>query len=218
MPTELFVVVDDPWPLVAVEAIYKPYPRKAGKERALTSIRKALDRIARGEIDGKPRTQEEAITFLRNASHEARKLMYVRQSQHIPHPSTYFNGSRYLRNAEQEIPESLEECISILSAYPSVRVDAMNVDSHMPVLRIIGECIECLQDTHGKAAASYIRQRVYRFAELVARWPSEEMQFLPGPTKFFSEKRYEWPDSRFVRKAASGFEAERSQLLRIVGG
>lgn len=217
MSTELFIV-QETWPEVAVEAIYKPYPRKMGKKRALESIRKALDRIALGEIDGKPRTREEAIAFLRQAADEAHRMMYGRLSQHIPHPSTFFNGSRYLRTAIHDIPESLDECISILSAYPNVHVDAINVDSHMPVLRIISDCIEGLVPTHGSAAASYIRQRVYRIAELVARWPSEEMQFLPGAKRFFEEKRYEWPDSRFQRKAANGFEAERSQLLRIVGG
>lgn len=216
MSSELFII-SEMWPEVAVEAIYRPYPRKSAKGKALEAIRKALDRIASGEIDGKPRTAEEAITFLRNASDEARQMMYGRQSQHIPHPATYFNGRRYLRKANEEIPKALEDCISILNAYPSVSVDAINVDSHMPVLRIIGRCIECLHDTHGTAAASYIRQRVYRFTELTARWDPSEMQFIPGAKRFFEEKRYEWPDSRFTRKAASGFEAERSQLLRIVG-
>lgn len=207
------------WPDVVVETIYSAYPRKKGsKPKGLESIRKALDRIVAGEIDGQPRTPAEAIYFLRQATDEARREMFGRMSQFVPHVTTYYNQSRYVRKQEKYVPEALGECRSILNAYPGVHVTSSNIDAYMPVLKIIDGCIRGLKVRQGDAAASYIRQRVVRFAECVAKWPDDEHQYIPGPAKFFSEGKYEQHERHWTRKAANGFGAEREQLGRIMGG
>jgi len=206
------------WAAAAVETIYKAYPRKKQHATALASIQMALDRIVAGEIDGKPRTKEEAIFYLRDAATEARSMMFNRESRHIPYPSTWFNQSRYLRNALTEVPKDLTDCVEILNAYPNgIKVVPSNLDTYMPLLRVISECIECLHSTHGEAAASYIRIRVIRFAECVARWPEADLQYVPGPMKFFKERRYDNDPRTWECQPQNGYRSERDQLHRVVG-
>lgn len=217
--TQQELIPSTEWPGVVVEAIYMAYPRKKGsKPKSLESIRKALDRIASGEIDGQGRAPADAIYFLRQKTDEARRELFGRLSQFIPYATTYYNQSRYLRREEKYVPDALGECKLILETYPGVKVSAANLDAHMPVLKIIDGCIRGLKASKGDAAASYIRQRVFRFAECVSKWPEEDMQYLPGPAKFFSEGRYEQHERHWTRKPVADFGSEREQLRRILGG
>lgn len=207
------------WPPVVLESIYKEYPRKI-RARALEHIAKSLDRILAGEIDGSPRTRIEAVDYLRSRVCDARVQMGGRLPKHIPHPATYFGQSRYLR-AQATITaelENLDDCKSILQAYPRISLTDANLDAHMAVLRVIDSHISYLKPSLGSAAASHIRVRVARFAECVFRWPEEDLQFVPGPLKFFSERRYEQDERHWHRTEKQGFGAERDQIRRVVGG
>lgn len=207
------------WPDVVVATVYAAYPRKKGsKPKGLESIRRALDRIMAGEIDGQARTQSEAIYYLRQKTDEARSEMFERMAQFVPHATTYYNQSRYLRKPEKYVPEALVDCRTILNTYPGITVTSSNIDAYMPVLKIIDGCLRGLKSSKGDAAASYIRQRVVRFAECVAKWPKEDLQYVPGPAKFFREGRYEQHERHWDRKSNGGFGAEREQLGRILGG
>lgn len=200
------------FPDVAVEAIRKPYPHPRNKKMEMAAIRKALDRLVGGE-SGTSMTPAEAIAFLRAKTDEARQAFALRTKAYTPHLTTWINQRKYLANA-LPTPEHMEDAISILAAYPTI--PAVNVDTHMPILRVIDEHIRYLTAMHGAAAASYIRTRTLRFAEIVNRWPEGEMQFIPGADRFFKERRYEQDERMWVRTAKAGFESERDQLSRIV--
>ena len=62
------------WSPQAVESIRELYPRKINKKAELKKIEDALTRIVNGEIDGNPRTPEQAILYLRErpTSHVSR--------------------------------------------------------------------------------------------------------------------------------------------------
>src|SRR5271168_1590089 len=100
------------WPPVALLSIYKLYPRKMAKAKAICEIRGALNRICDGEIDGKDRTMEEAIEYLRGKTEEALTTFAGRDKKYIPHPTTYYHQSRYLRPAPQQadVPTRFDEC------------------------------------------------------------------------------------------------------------
>lgn len=200
------------FPDVAVEAIRKPYPHPRKKAAEMAAIRKALERLVGGE-SGTAMTPAEAIAFLRAKTDEARQAFALRAKAYTPHLTTWMNQRKYLTNA-LPTPEHMEDAISILAAYPTI--PAVNVDAHMPILRVIDEHIRYLKATQGSAAASYIRTRTMRFAEIVNRWPEGEMQFIPGADRFFKERRYEQDERQWVRTAKAGFESERQQLQRIV--
>lgn len=159
-----------------------------------------------------------AIAFLRIHLAEASRSMYGREKKYVPHLTTFLNQSRYLVTASVEAPPNLAEAIDILKLYPGVVVEDSAYQVHLPVLRVIDSHIDFYKATHGAAAASYIRQRVFRYAECVAKWDSSELQYVPNPMKFFQERRYEQPDSRWERKPAQGFGAERQQIDRLVSG
>lgn len=210
--TEL-LQVESAYPPAAVDSIRRSYLhlRKKGAEE--TAIRKALDRLVQSET-GKPMTPEDAIAFLRSRVFEARQAFAGREKMYVPHLTTYLNQRRYLVVAQLPPPENLEDAVSILGCYPTIT--AVDVDAHMGILRVIASHIDYLKPTHGSAAASYIRTRTLRFAEIVNRWPAEEMQFIPGADRFFKERRYEQDERHWVRTAKSGFESERQQLQRVI--
>jgi hypothetical protein len=206
--------VADPYPEVLLDSLRKAYPHPRNRKAEILALRKTLDRLVQGETDGKAMSTEAAVAFLRTRLEEARQAFSLRSKAFTPHLSTFLNQRRYLRVQSAEVPENLEDAISILSCYPTVA--AVDVDAHMPALRVIDEHIKYLRATHGSAAASYIRQRTIRFAECVAKWPDGESQFIPGADKFFKERRYEQPESLWVRTPKAGFESERAQLARIM--
>lgn len=200
------------FPDVAIEAIRKPYPHPRKKRDEMNAVRRALDRLVQGE-SGKPMSPEDAIAFLRSKTDEARRTFACRSKAYTPHLTTWMNQRKYLTNA-LPTPEHMDDAISILVAYPTITV--VDVDAHMGILRVIDEHIRYLSPTHGTAAASYIRTRTFRYAECVAKWPAEEIQFVPNPLKWFNERRYEQHEKWWTRTAANGFQSERDQLLRIV--
>lgn len=214
----LLSAAPDPWPEAAVESIRKIYPTRKSRAAEQERIRQALDRIVGGEIDGKPRTPEQAIAFLREKVTEARATLSLRERKYIPHLTTWLHQSRYLRTLPEAVPANLEEAITILQCYPGIAStdwDAKKVEAHMAALRLIDEHIRYLTPTHGQAAASYLRTRVIRYAECVARWPSQDLQYVPGVMKWFGEQRYGQHERHWDRTPANGYASEREQLQRL---
>lgn len=201
------------WPAVAIAAIRQSYPRKKEKKRELVAIEKALDRLVQGER-GEAMVPADAVAFLRRRVANAKHSFAGREQKHIPHLTTFLNQSRYLTTTKEQPPPNLADAISILSCYPTVT--EVDVDAWMPVLRVIDAHVEFYKATHGTAAASFLRTRAMRYAELVARWPDTEKQFIPGPMKWFTERRYEQSESLWQRTPANGFQSERDQLSRII--
>lgn len=197
----------------AIESIRKSFVWLRDKKCEYRAIRAALHRLLDGET-GKNMEPEEALTFLRGRVVELRQSYTGREKKFTPHLATVLNGRRYLTVDVGPPPANLEDAITILACYPTIT--AVDVDAHMPILRVIDEHCRYLQATHGQAAASYIRTRTLRFAECVRKWPMEDYGFIPGPLKWFKERRYEQADHFWERKATSGFAGEREQLLRIV--
>jgi hypothetical protein len=200
------------YPEVALDAIRRPFPFPRSRKLELVAVRKALDRLVQGET-GTPMSPQEAVTYLRGRTEAAKAALAGREKRHTPHLTTWLNGRRYLSVTPQETPDNLEEAISVLSCYPTITT--VDVDAHMPILKIIDQHIEYWRATHGAAAASYLRQRTHRYAEIVARWPREDLQFVPNPLRWFTERRYEQRDELWERTPKSGFESERSRLHLI---
>jgi hypothetical protein len=214
---ELLVPPVDPFPEIAIESIRKlyPYPRKKPVEQR--RIHEALGRIVAGEIDGQPRSPADAIAFLRERTQGARRMLLGREKKFIPHASTFFHQSRYLRSAvlAEEVPVRLEEALGILRCYPNVVIRGRDLEAHLAVLRVIDACLAELGPTRGGQAAAYLRERVERYAACVARWDPADLQYLPGAIRFFKERRYEQNPQHWDRKPPSGYAAERAQLQRL---
>ena len=202
------------YPEPAIEAIRRgfPFPRNAKLERI--AVRKALDRLVQGET-GKVLTPEIAMAYLLQRVSIAKAIFATREKKFCPHLCTWLNQRRYLTidSIAQETPKNLEDAISVLECYPTITT--VDVDAHMPILKVIDQHIEYWRATHGAAAASYLRQRTHRYAEIVARWPEGELQFVPNPLRWFTERRYEQDDRLWQRTPKAGFESERSRLHLI---
>jgi uncharacterized protein YdaU (DUF1376 family) len=69
------------------EEIYSIYPRKVGKSDALKAIRKAIAR----ELKNHPQAAE----YLKSRTLQFAKSDAGNRGEFTPHPSTWFNGSRY---------------------------------------------------------------------------------------------------------------------------
>ena len=207
------VPLEDPFPEVAIESLRKIFPYPRNRKLELVCVYKTLERLVQGET-GSPMTPAEAVTYLRGRLEIAATALAGRAKKFTPHLTSYLNGRKYLTTAPPETPKNLEDAISVLACYPTITT--VDVDAHMPILKIIDQHIEYWRATHGAAAASYLRQRTMRYAELVARWPPGESQFIPGADKWFRERRYEQREDLWVRTAKTGFESERAQLQRIM--
>lgn len=206
---------DEPaqFPEAALDSIYKLYPRKENRKMALKRINEALNRISMGEIDGKPRTIAEAVTFLRAKTEEARQEYAGRDEKWIPHPSTYFHGRRYLRvELQRELPDNLGLCIGILSSYPlmpSAEHIGKDPKSFLPALLAIDKAIN-------DVGAGPLLTAVCRYAYCVMQWPVEDRQFVPSAKRFFDERRFEQSESQWQRRTFNGYEKERSQIKRVL--
>jgi hypothetical protein len=81
----------EPIPSAKVEVIYRAYPRKVGKKRAIETIRKAIkDIAARGKIpvdDAADWLHGRVVAFARSPAGQA--------GEFTPHPSTWFQQGRY---------------------------------------------------------------------------------------------------------------------------
>jgi hypothetical protein len=213
------------YPEAVLLSIYNQYPRKDGRPAALKRINEALDRICQGEIDGAPRTQIEAIEFLRLKVEEARRLMGARQKKFIPLMATWLNGRRYLRPELAQVverPKRMVECVMILSAYPTMPVAKAimeNIEVFLPALAAVDKALERKEDemphVWPEKIVCRLRGRTELYAMAVKQWPVEDLKYVPNPVKWFSEARYEQPESSWQRKPANGFEQERQQLRNI---
>jgi len=75
---------------IAIEAIYREYPRKVGKEAALKAISRAVDRL-RSDHGG---THEAQVYLFRRVQSYARSPA-GNCGELTPHPATWFNQGRY---------------------------------------------------------------------------------------------------------------------------
>lgn len=79
------------------EAIYEAYPLKVAPRVAMKAIENAHKRLVKGEHPDAPMQPREAwVRLLRSAQAYARSPAGSRSDKSkIPHPATWFNGSRY---------------------------------------------------------------------------------------------------------------------------
>ncbi len=221
--TDLFAL-PAPYPESVLLSIYNAYPRRTGRPAALKRITEALDRICQGEIDGAPRTQAEAIEFLRLKTEEARAQLGGKSKNWIPHPATWYNQSRYLRKfkEEAEMPKRMNTCVQILAQYPkSPKADHIrsNFQSFLPALVAIDKALDRIkaQDSWStdEFAAGYLEGRVRIYAEAVSTWAPVDLQYVPNAAKFFNEARYDQPEQSWQRQPVNDYKQEREQLRNI---
>lgn len=202
------------WTQAALMSVYVIYPNKKDRKTSLTRIEEALNRICEGEIDGKPRTQAEALAFLRQKTEEARVAFYGREKKWIPHSTTWMNQSRYLRpNAEPEdLPTQLEACINVLASYPmqptqtAIRAE---IKAFLPALKAIDKVLKTV-------AFLDLHKRVKLYRECVAEWPKDDLKYVPNPKRWFDEQRFSQDDSQWRRKTTPTYENERDQIRRVL--
>jgi hypothetical protein len=211
-------------------SIYNAYPRKTGRPAALKRIREALDRIAEGEIDGSPRTQAEAIEFLRVKTEEARRQMGAREAKFIPHFATFLHQRRYLRPEVAiavEQPKRHWDCIQILAEYPAMpndRAIADNLIAFLPALNAIdralgvmeGRLLGFTQADKAIHAARRLKSRTGLYAMAVKEWPAEDLKYVPNPARWYSEGRFDQNEQLWQRKPTNGYEQERAQLNNLL--
>lgn len=221
MESTLFDVSTSPWPQVALDSIYKLYPRPENRKAAIKRIGEALDRISKGEIDGAPRTQQEAILYLRERTEAARQEFAGREKRFIPHPTTWFHGSRYLRpKVKEEPPKNLRLCIAILAAYPMTPAEeqiAKDAAPFMPTLRAIEKALD---DAGAESNGfEWLMQRTVMFDLAVKEWPVDELRYVPSALNWFARRSYEQPDWYWKRrpyKNYGNYEADREQVRRVL--
>jgi hypothetical protein len=209
------------YPESVLLSIYNAYPRRTGRPAALKRIAEALDRICQGEIDGSPRTQAEAIEFLRVKTEEARRQMGAREAKFIPHFATFLHQRRYLRPEVATAiaqPKRLQACIDILSEYPMIKRRTVSDEpqTFMTALMAIDKALEQMEQRQPPVnCVRRLKSRTEIYAMAVKQWPVEDLKFVPNPVKWFSEARYEQPEQSWQRKPVNGYEQERDQLRNI---
>jgi hypothetical protein len=195
-------------------SVYVIYPNKQDRKTSLKRIEEALNRICDGEIDGKPRTQPEALDFLRKKTEEARVAFYGREKKWIPHSTTFYRQARYLRPdaPPEDLPTQLEACINVLACYPmqptqtAIRAE---IKAFLPALKAIDKVLKTIPLLD-------LMKRVRLYKECVADWAKDDLKYVPNPTRFFSERRYEQDDSQWRRKSTPTYEDERNQIRRVL--
>jgi hypothetical protein len=215
--------MDNLWPEVALLAIYKIYPRKIAKPRALNEIRHALNRICQGEIDGGEWTQEDALEYLRERTQEAQAAFSGREPRFIPHPATYYHQSRYLSSTPRQADgvTRLEDCIAILQLHPRFvgREDAIKkrIDYYMPAVMAVELALNSLESTHGKIGAKeYLAKRTSLYASYVADWPDEERRYISGMENFYRKRVFEQDERCWIKTKRPDYNDERNQIQRIL--
>lgn len=212
-------------PASVLLSIYNLYPRKCNRKEALKRISEALDRICAGEIDGNPRTQAEAIAYLRLRTEWIRREMFGREEKFIPHATTFYHQQRYLRPAldPKDMPTRLESAVRILARYPKMpdeKIITKDIMAFMQALITIDRALDVLEHKGARQTPDfcegYLSGRTRTYASCVAQWPAQDLQFVPSPVKWFGEQRYEHPESSWTRKPANGFSQERDQLKRLI--
>lgn len=221
MNDTLFEATPD-YPESVLISIYNAYPRKLGRPGALKRIREALDRICAGEIDGAARTQGQAIEFLRLKTEQFRREVGGREAKRIPHATTWFNQSRYLRPAIEgcELPRRLESCIEILGEYPTMpSADVIGTDPHafLPALAAIDRALARMEAIRPYTKPERrLKSRTEIYAMAVKTWPESDLRYIPNPVKWYLECQYDQPESMWTRKPVNGFEQEREQLSQLL--
>lgn len=202
-------------------SIYSVYPRHESRKDALASIEKALMRICEGEIDGKPRSEAEAIEYLRQRTFEARVALGSREKKYIPHPTSYFNQARYLiEQPKNVLPEDLDSCAEILSLYPgapSLDSILLHPDSYIRPLLAVERALSSIGFSPD-ARVAYLRARTRLYYGCVAQWPPEDRRFIPNAERWFNERRFEQDESAWRRNAGPDYHAERDQIRRLNEG
>jgi hypothetical protein len=85
-------------PSEVAEQVYNLYPRKVAKRAAIKSIVMALTRIHDGELNQKPMIWEDAYKFLITKTRQYSDSPAGNRGSLTPHPTTFYNQSRYLDN------------------------------------------------------------------------------------------------------------------------
>jgi hypothetical protein len=88
-------------PNEVAEQTYNLYPRKVARRAALKSIVNALTRLHDGEFNQKPMVWEDAYKFLITKTRQYADSPAGNRGSLTPHPTTFYNQSRYL-DAELE--------------------------------------------------------------------------------------------------------------------
>jgi hypothetical protein len=205
------------WTHAALMSIYVLYPNKQDRFTSLKRIREALDRICDGEIDNKPRTQQQAIDFLRKKTEEARKAFIGREKKWVPHSATFYNQSKYLMprvTNDEVLPAQLEACVAILAAYPKTPGQPTiraNIQSFLPALSAIDAALKNI-------SVEDLLKRVKLYRSCVDEWPKEELRYVPNPAKWFTESRWNQDESLWRRQyQAPAYANEREQIARLIG-
>ena len=97
--------------------IYEAYPRKVGRRDALRSIERALERLPR-ELKWEG-NEEDLPYWLLGKVEEYAKTPAGNRGYLTPHPSTWFNQSRYLddpKEWEELAPKELERLQQAMNA------------------------------------------------------------------------------------------------------
>jgi hypothetical protein len=96
-------------------AIYAAYPRREGRRKALQSIERAIQRILTAENKTLADAgiliahEDRAVSFLIDAVKEFALTPAGNRGLYVPHPTTWFNQSRYLDDRNQWWNASKEE-------------------------------------------------------------------------------------------------------------
>lgn len=207
----------------ALESIYTEYPRKAGrKAKSLESIRKAIERICSGEIDGKPRAEEDAIVWLRGKVTEKAFELQMRVEEFRPHATTWFNQKRYLREPETvEMPEGWERVMEVVRQHPRPVPWMLASDASLGAL-LIRRILQSGENMvrHGASPSlaaflDWLEGKTRLYAECVKEWPDGEKKYIVGAGRWYQEHRYLEEDESTWRRVGYGATEERKQIARI---
>jgi hypothetical protein len=83
-------------PNECAEQVYNLYPRHVGKRIAIRAIENAITRLRAGEYNQKPMALEDVYKFIITKTRQYRDSPAGNRESLTPHPSTFFNQSRYL--------------------------------------------------------------------------------------------------------------------------
>jgi hypothetical protein len=94
--------------------IWKLYPRKVGRRKALTAIRHAIERLVAGE-SGTKMKKSKAIAELSKAVSLYSTSNDARRGPFTPHGTTWFNQSRYLDDPNEWFHQTEDERMRALN-------------------------------------------------------------------------------------------------------
>ena len=86
---------------VDILEIYATYPRKIGRRTALLAVERAVRRLMAGTDTGQKMTYENAVFGLLQATATYARSPAGQRGQYTPHPSAWFNQSRYLDDPKE---------------------------------------------------------------------------------------------------------------------